>query len=212
MIWDKYKAVIFDCDDTIIATAKNRWTALIKTANDFGQELNEATIRNAWGKPFDQLIATLVPEIEFETFFAAYKIIMRSQKTEATSGAAQLLKKLYEEDVRMEIVTSSSRELIIQDLDELDLTKYFADIFGYEGTRYYKPDPRVLAPALLILEKQGYKLSEVLYVGDSIRDYKAAIGNRLDFVAVTSGLEQKDVFLTAGLEANNIISSLIELL
>jgi HAD superfamily hydrolase (TIGR01549 family) len=186
MIWDKYKAIIFDCDDTVIATAKNRWAALIKTANDFGQELSESTIRAAWGKPFDQLIATLVPQIEFDAFVAAYRVTMRSQKPEPTPGAIQLLDKLYKHGIRMEIVTSSSRELIIQDLDELDLTKYFADVFGYEETRYYKPDPRVLAPALRVLQEQGYKSDEVIYVGDSIRDYEAAKGNGLEFIAVTS--------------------------
>lgn len=212
MIWDKYKAVIFDCDDTIIATAKNRWAALIKTANDFGQELSESTIRAAWGKPFDQLIAALVPQIEFDTFVEAYRVTMHSQKPEPTSGAVELLNKLYGRGIRMEIVTSSSRELIIQDLDELDLTKYFADIFGYEETKYYKPDPRVLAPVLHVLKEHGYEVDQLVYVGDSMRDYEAAAGNRLDFIAVTSGLEEKDIFLSAGLEANRVINSLIELL
>jgi beta-phosphoglucomutase-like phosphatase (HAD superfamily) len=57
-------AIIFDCDDTILATAKSRWSVRIATAARFGVHLDELTIRASWGKPFDELIRSVVPTLD----------------------------------------------------------------------------------------------------------------------------------------------------
>lgn len=65
-------AVIFDCDDTILATAQTRWSVLIETAKKFDVELSTDTIRRAWGLPFDELIRALVPTINLNNYVEAY--------------------------------------------------------------------------------------------------------------------------------------------
>lgn len=212
MRWAKYTAVVFDCDDTVIATAKRRWAALIETAGGFDHVLEEATIRRFWGLPFDQLIANLVPTVEFGAFVEAYKEVMHVQQPEATPGALELLEALSVREVQMDIITSGSRDLIIQDLDCLKLTRYFTGIYGYEQTPFHKPDPRVLTPVLGALIARGHVREGVIYIGDSIRDYQAARGNDLEFIAVTSGLEGSAEFVQAGLDQSKIFESLTDLL
>lgn len=211
-LWKNYRAVIFDCDDTILATAKTRWNALIVTAAQFHVNLREATIRDAWGKPFDELIADLLPNVSFDTFLPAYQQIMRQFPPQPTLGAVDLLNRLQIYGVRMEIVTSSRQDLILQDLDAVGIEAFFANIWGHEQTApYNKPDPRVLSPVLTQLEPFNIGRSLIVYVGDSVRDYAVAQGNEIDFIAVTSGLEGATAFHAAGVSETQIVSSLQEL-
>lgn len=208
----KYKAIIFDCDDTIIATAKTRWAILIRTAASFGHVLDEATIRAAWGSPFNELIRTIVPTIDFEDFVAAYRSELRALQPEPTRGAKELLAYLSGRGVQMQIITSSSRDLIVQELEQLELLKYFSNISGYEQTQYHKPDPRVLHSMIDRLESEGYQRDDILYIGDAVRDFEASAGNGIGFIAVLSGLDTKEGFLSAGLTPERIVDSLQDLL
>jgi phosphoglycolate phosphatase-like HAD superfamily hydrolase len=207
--WKLYRSVIFDCDDTLIVTAKKRWIALTTTASLLQIELRESTIRDSWGKPFDQLITDLLPGIDLQKFLIIYQDVMRRFAPEPALGAISLLQYLYDHQVHLEIVTSSYKHLIEQDLKELDILLYFSGIWGYEQTMpYYKPDPRVLEPVLTSLLSGGFLSSDVLYIGDSIRDYKVAVGNNLDFIAVTSGLDDNETFRVDGLREDRIVQSL----
>jgi HAD superfamily hydrolase (TIGR01549 family) len=208
----KYQAVIFDCDDTIIATAKTRWAVLIKTAAKFGKRLDENTIRAAWGRPFNEMIASIVPSVNFDEFIGSYRTAITSTNPEATRGAIRLVSQLRERGVAMDIVTSSSRDLIVQDLDKLDLTQYFSNILGYLETEYHKPDPRVLSTPIQSLEQRGFHRSEIIYIGDSVRDFKAARGSELGFIAVLSGLDGEQHFLEEGHPRNLIVDSLERLI
>lgn len=205
-------AVIFDCDDTVIATAKSRWKVLIATARSFGVVLAEDTILRAWGVPFDRLIRTIVPTIDYDEFVARYRMAMRASRPEPTTGARELLEHLAARSTRMEIVTSSSRDLITQDLDDLRLTTYFARIYGHEETTFHKPDPRVLDVVIDNLTRRGYEPSELVYIGDSVRDFHVAAAHLVEFVAVLSGIESTADFTTAGLARHRIVDDLTQLI
>ncbi len=210
--WEKYKAVIFDCDDTILATMKTRWGSLIETASLFQRNLDEQTIRRFWGLPFDQLIANLVPWVDLQQFKQQYQKIMSRMAPEATPGARYLLDYLAGRDIRMAIVTSSARSLIIQDLRSLGMERYFLDVWGFEQTDpYFKPDPRVFERVLIVLTSLHLSLPDLLYIGDSVRDWRVAIGNSIDFIAVTSGLESRETFVQAGMSSDRIVMSLADL-
>ena len=204
-------AVIFDCDDTVLATARTRWPVLIATARSFGVGLTEDTIRRAWGSAFDRLIRNLVPTVDHGEFVARYRVAMRGTRPEATTGATDLLAHLAARSTRMEIVTSSSRAVITQDLDELHLTGYFARIYAYEETGFHKPDPRVLDVVIDNLVRNGHALPELVYIGDSVRDFEVAAAQAVEFVAVLSGLDSAADFMAAGLSEDRIVADLAQL-
>ncbi len=204
--------MIFDGDDTVIATAKTRWKVLISTAGSFGVRLTEETILRSWGLPFDRLIRTIVPTIDYGAFVKRYRAEMRVSRSEPTTGSAELLADLAARGTRLEIVTSSGRELITQDLDELDLTRYFERIYGHEETPFPKPDPRVLDVVIDNLAQDGYQLPELVYIGDSVRDLKVASARSVGFVAVLSGIESMADFIAAGLPPERVVGDLGELI
>ncbi len=209
--WARYEAIIMDCDDTVLATAKTRWRALINAAKEFDRALTEQMIQVAWGRPFDDLIASILPGVNLDDFVAVYRVEMRREKPELTPGAATFLEMTSVRGVRVEAVTSSSRSLIIQDLDELGLTEYFAHVFGFEETKYAKPDPRALVPVLRELTGSGYKPEKTVYIGDSLSDHRVARGNNLDFIAVTTGLTSRQAFLSAGVPRQMVFKNLAEI-
>ncbi len=209
---EQSKVIIFDCDDTLISTAKTRWVILIRVAATFGESLDEATIRAGWGLPFDKLIQTIVPNIPLEEFVTRYRTAMREKKPEVTRGAQDFLARLKSRGTRIEIVTSSRRDLIIQDLDELEMTDFFVNIYGHEQSEYHKPDPRVLEDPIRGLLDLDFKPTEITYIGDSVRDYLVSKGNNLQFIAVLSGLEEASDFEAAGVGRDRIVGSLRELL
>lgn len=137
---------------------------------------------------------------------------MRRAQPKPTKGAEELLKELKHHGVLMQIVTSSSRELIIQDLDILSMTNYFAEIYGQDETGYHKPDPRVLHIVIRDLKRLGHEIVDAVFIGDSVRDYRVASGNQIEFIAVLSGLETRQDFLDAGVAPSRIIATLSELL
>ena len=172
-------------------------------------QFKRSTIRASWGKPFNQLIADILPSLDFQTFFTAYQRVMRQYPPEPTAGANTFLEYLHNQRVRLDVVTSSHQQLIQQDLENLGMLFYFDHIWGYEQTYpYFKPNSRVLEPILNELYIAGFEQSNIIYIGDSIRDYKVAVGNNLDFIAVTSGLEDSNLFLVEGLSEDRIITSL----
>lgn len=204
-----YAAVICDCDDTLIATAQTRWAALIGTAEAFGVSVSEDAIRRAWGMPFDHLIRELVPTLDLNEFTLRYREAMRGFAPRALPGAYQLLHNLKERNAPVHILTSSSRELILQDLQALHMDHLITMIWGQAQTApFSKPDPRVIQNVLQVLRTHIRDFSEIVYIGDSVRDLLVARGNHLDFIAVTTGLEDASVFAHEGLPLERIVPSL----
>jgi len=196
-----------DCDDTILATRETRWAVLQETARRFGRQLTQATLAEEWGKPFPELIVALVPDVDSGLFVDAYSRALANHPPQATPGAVDFLRYLCKLGVRMELVTSGSRSLILQDLRELHLDHYFAGVYVCEDSVHHKPDPRALDPVVKCLLRDGYDLREIACVGDSTADYAAAAGAELVFYAVTTGLSTKESFLSAGLPLDHIYSN-----
>ncbi|MFF0488857.1 alpha/beta fold hydrolase [Nocardia sp. NPDC004068] len=205
------RAVLFDFDDTIAATMRSRWPVLRSTAASFGVDLSPATIRAAWGLPFDLLIERIVPTIDRATFVSRYREAMTRRPPMVTPGAEAALQSLRGRGIALSIVGSGSRSLIVQDLEVLGLRTYFDSIQGQEQSAVHKPDPRALHPAITALNERGIASDEIIYVGDSVRDLRAAAGNELRFIAVLTGLDRREDFLRAGLAENMILERLNQL-
>jgi phosphoglycolate phosphatase-like HAD superfamily hydrolase len=209
---DTYSGVLFDCDDTIIETAKTRWSVMIATARTFDCDIDERDIRAVWGFPFEKMIRTLLPGVEYDEYVSSYRAAMRQNPPKAAPGARRLLSYLREQDVQMRILTSSRRDLIVQDLDDLDLRCNFSEIYGHEQTMFHKPDPRALRRPIDDFVAAGIANDDIVYIGDSVRDHLVARGNGLPFIGVTSGLESSSDLRQAGVEPEMIVASLAELI
>ncbi|MET8654017.1 alpha/beta fold hydrolase [Nocardia aurea] len=204
------EAIIFDFDDTVAATIRTRWPALRRTAASFGVLLEDDDIRAAWGRPFDKLIAAIVPTIDPEAFESRYRPAMTEERPIPTVGLVTLLEELDRRRVRMLILSSGKYELVVQDLAQMGIDHYFArdDIYAFEQTQAHKPDPEVLHLPIRALTEADIDLDDVLYVGDSCRDFHAAAGKGVRFVASLTGTEDRSDFIAAGLSERHIVSDL----
>jgi phosphoglycolate phosphatase-like HAD superfamily hydrolase len=208
----QYRGVIFDCDDTLIETSRLRWSVLVSTAATFGRHIKDKTIRAAWGKPFDQLIAAIAPDLDPHEFISRYRHEMLNYQPSATKGAFSLLESLRSRGTLLQIVTSSDRSLVEQDLHVLGMDRFFMNIYGFKESSFHKPDPRVLAMPIQAFKQVGIGRNEIVFVGDSVRDYHAAHGNAVDFIGVLTGIERRSEFREAGIPTECVVDDLTFLL
>lgn len=216
----EYKAVLFDCDDTILETSKTRWDVMRKTAaavcqyDSDAEELTEEMIRAVWGQPFDKMIRQLLPGIDYDDYVHAYRAAMRAHPPTATPGAQKLLAFLSDHEIDLRIVSSGSHDLVEQDLEDLDMHGYFTRIYACEDTRYHKPDRRALKPPIKdlsgYLRRRRIRRSNIVYIGDAVRDRQASRWYGIDFIGVTSGLESHEDLKRAGV--SRIVDRLDELI
>lgn len=104
------------------------------------------------------------------------------------------------------IISNKFRRRIEVILDRESLRDCFGAIVGYEDMTHYKPDPESLFQAIRLL---GSTPASSLYVGDSVTDAETARRGEVPFVAVLSGVTQREEF--RDYPVKRVIQSLSEL-
>jgi len=101
------------------------------------------------------------------------------------------VKQLIASGLTLGIVSTKYRRRIEAFLQREKLTDMFKIIVGGEDVAAHKPDP---AGLLMALEKLGHSSDRTVYVGDSVVDAETAKRAYVAFVAVLSGVTEKDAF------------------
>jgi phosphoglycolate phosphatase-like HAD superfamily hydrolase len=182
------KKLLIDFDDTLVATFRVRSGTLSRTARLFGVELPESAIRSSWGRPFPELIRSLLPMIPYETFFSLYREEMRKDVPVSLPGARELLVQCKRVGQQVFVHSSSHTNLIEQDIDVLGWSAFIDGTFGIDRTGYAKPDLRSLTVPLAHLARTTSPVTDILYIGDSPSDSVTASGAGLPFIGVLTGL------------------------
>ena len=199
----RYKAVLFDIDDTILKTREPKWRQHTFVAQKYyGIDLNEAKLRENWGKPFDELTEILYQgadtperrrsnfirhELEFPKEYEPYAL--------ETIGA------LHSAGIALGLMTSMYLEGAMIDLKHLQVPlEYFIVLQGSEATKYHKPDGRVFEPALATLAEHGIRDATIVYVGEALSDFQAAKDSRLEFIGITQGRVSLEEFKSVGVD------------
>jgi len=111
-------------------------------------------------------------------------------------GVEELIKKLNKKGIKMAILSNSAKKYILSTLEIYKLIKYFSTILyklikyfstilGAAEVRKVKPDPEGL---LKILEIEGVKPNEVIFIGDMISDTDAGKNANIKTIAIASGI------------------------
>jgi phosphoglycolate phosphatase len=98
---------------------------------------------------------------------------------------------LREHGMTAGIVSTKWRQRIVDVLERESLIDGFPVIVGGDNVAEHKPDPEGLLAAAQSL---GTKPAEVIYVGDSTTDARAAARAGMRFVAVLSGVTEAQEF------------------
>lgn len=190
------KAIFFDLDDTLIHTLETKARAIQYTARKYyNEEIATEIIRAAWGKPFRELMAELFPKgANIDEVVAHYTSERDNFPTPVYPGTIETLKTLSGR-AQLGIVTSHTRMYIHKDLAVAGIPEdLFFLIQTAEDTEHHKPDPRVFDPAIASCSKRGIERSDMLYVGDNLIDYHAAVDAGIGFVAIHGHTTPKEVF------------------
>lgn len=213
----KYKLCLFDFDYTLVDTTKPivecfRHTFETMNIDGFDKEKAIKTIGMTLDDAFPELTG-IKEKDKVQELVEIYRVKsdeITIQNTVLFEDTIKTLKTLKQNGVSIGIVSSRMGARINKILEHLDCRKYVDHIIGYENVLTHKPSPEGLIKAL---DYFNCNKEEVLYVGDSYIDAKAAENGQIDFVGVTTGTTSQNDFE----EYNNIkivdsLSAILEII
>jgi phosphoglycolate phosphatase len=190
------KAILFDHDDTLVSTIKAKWAQHKFIAKTFyGKDLQDDEIRVHWGKPFSVLIKLLYNTDDADSAVSYNLHVRKDFPKTLFEDTIETLTILRNKEMKIGLVTATTLSNLENDFTTLNISKHLFDyIQTEEDTIYHKPDSRVFEPALKWLAQKHIYPHEVLYVGDSLNDMKAALGAGFQFLGVHTGLTSIEEF------------------
>ena len=206
------KAILFDHDDTLVATFEPKSAHHKHIARTFYQkEVADDEIRAHWGKPLPILMKLLYGTDDAETALS-HNIATRAEFPKRLfDGTLDTLAALRTRGLKTGIVTSTVRLSLAYDFETLSISSTLFDyIQTQEDTEFHKPDPRVFDPAIAWLSTQGISPAETLYIGDTLLDMQAATQAGLQFLGVATGILTPDDFALHGASAITRLPELLE--
>ena len=208
-----FQSAIFDFDYTLGDSSD----AVIECANYALQWLGlpEATddaIRRTIGLSLPRTLTALAGEEharhgdEFQRLFTERADVVMHDLIVMYDFVPSITDVLMDSGIRLGIVSSKFRRRIEGVLKRDDLEGRFEVIVGGEDVEELKPNPTGLLRAVDALSTPRERC---LYVGDSVTDAETAQRAGVPFVAVLSGVTQREAF--AGYDSVNVLESAAEL-
>lgn len=200
MLKPKYKAVIFDFDDTLVESRAVKWAQHKHVAKNFYNiDLKDEDLRKHWGKPIHVLAHEIYQGKDSWEKMHANLVATRPEFPKIPyTESRNVINELLSKDIRVGILSATFTEDIEEDLKRHDFPVERILVQGADMTEVHKPDPGVFLPLLEILTLEDIQNKDIVYVGDSVDDLKAATLAGLDFIAVTTGLYSESEFKKNG--------------
>lgn len=183
----RHRVVLFDLDGTVIdsggiilASMRHASWAVL------GREIADEDLMQAVGGPgLEAQMRALDPERvdELVSVYRAHNEPLHEELS-CCPGVDRALERLYAEGRRLGIVTAKRRATVELAFAHVPLGHVFETIVGGDETERHKPHPE---PLLLAAERMEADPSEIVYVGDSPFDVRAARAAGMGSVAVTWG-------------------------
>lgn len=192
-----YKLCLFDFDYTLADTTKPivecfRHTFETMNLDGFDREKAIKTIGLTLDDAFSVLTG-IEDKDKIRDLVEIYRVKSEEitiQNTVLFDDTIETLKTITDKGIKVGIVSSRMGSKIDKILKHLNCRKYIDNIIGYEDVTIHKPNPEGLIKSL---DYFNCKRHEVLYIGDSYIDAKAAENAQIDFIGVTTGTtSQKD--------------------
>ncbi|MDQ4087233.1 MAG: HAD family hydrolase [Pseudomonadota bacterium] len=185
-------AILFDVDGTLVDTNDLHAAAWQEAFRHFGVELGFQEIRDQIGKGGDNLIPTLLPEDvvrrrkqEIEDFRS--ELFQRDYLPRAVPfpGVRPLFERLYADGIKIVLASSAKEAELNFHQNIIGCQDLIFAATSKDDVERSKPCPDIFAAALAKVAPLGS--DEVIVVGDSPWDVKAAANAGLKAVAVRCG-------------------------
>lgn len=201
-----YNTIIYDVDGTLIDTEKAVLGSLQKLLTvDYGKSVPIEELSFVLGIPGTSSLPQLgITDIDhandrwnffMKDFFNTIKVF---------DGITELLLEANKRKIQQGIVTSKTKEELINDFVPFGLSSYLTYVVNADDTEKHKPNPE---PILKFLEISGADPKKAIYIGDTVYDFQCARDAGVDFGLAVWGCKNKDK-----IHANHILNTPQDLL
>lgn len=194
------KAIVFDIDGVLVDVSKSYRTAIKKTSEFFlGREVSEKEVEEiklsrGFNNDWDctEEIIKNEKNIEkqkiidkFQEFYLGenFNGLIRKEKFLIKKDIIKILSKKY----KLAVFTGRPRIEAEFSLKKNEVLQYFSFIIAMEDVEKGKPEPDGLLKI-----KNGLKISNILYIGDSIDDLETAKNAGIGFIGVIPPYADKE--------------------
>ncbi|MBI4020945.1 MAG: HAD family hydrolase [Candidatus Aenigmarchaeota archaeon] len=206
------KAVVFDFDDTLVRTFDSCIGAMRQVSERLGLHVpDRPTIVRNWGKSVRDCMSALWPGEDIDQLNEVRLSFQPSIPFSPVTGAHETIDLMSKRYV-LGIVSGEQREALVRKAVQakIDLKK-FDFVITASDTGVPKTDPRYFDLARQRLERLGVGIGEVLFVGDSIHDYRVSRSAGVHFAGVLTGPATREDLVASGMNDRMIIPSVTDL-
>ena len=193
-----YRAVCFDFDYTLGDSTDSIVAGFQYGFRRLGHPIpDRETVRGTIGYLLEDAYALLTgdhsPErqAQFRAYFLEVAKPRQREETTLFPGAAELLRGLHQQGVRLGIVSTKSGDTIQYIMERCGLGDTLEFVIGSYDVTHHKPHPEGILAAL---ERLGTPREDFLYCGDTVLDAQAAQRAGVDFAAVLNGTTPAEDF------------------
>lgn len=176
----KYKAILYDIDGTLLDTFDmNMYPLLRIIREELGQEWTLTQVRPFYAQPGLKTIADLGVR-DVDTVYARWVAYVNAYEKGAVPypGMVEALTRIRAAGIRQAVVSSKMHRQYAIDMGRHGLDAFMETAVLAEDTEKHKPDP---APILECLKRMELEPEDVLYIGDTVSDLRAAQNAGVDF-------------------------------
>lgn len=174
----KYKAIIYDLDNTLLDTIEMNMIPLQKIIlEEKGIDMPYKEVLKYSSYPGMKVMEELDIQDKEKTYARWVKYV-NEYDAKVFNGVEEVLKKVRNKGIIQAVVTSKLKDQYCKDFVDKGLDDYMSVVVLGDDTKNHKPDPE---PLLKCLELLKLKKEEVIYVGDALSDQQACINAGIDF-------------------------------
>ena len=171
---NKVKAVLFDLDGVLVDSA-NAWFLVINDAlRHFGfRKISLAIFKKRFGAPIEEDVKILFRGKTIKEVEAIYnkRFKKRSKNVKLFPQTRMVLENLSKLDIRLGLISNSTKLIVLAILNRYKLRKYFHVIVTMDDVKRRKPSPDMALKACRILK---VKPKNTILVGDTKNDMIAS--------------------------------------
>jgi lysyl-tRNA synthetase, class II len=206
----KYKAVLFDLDGTLLDTNGFILQSLNYVLNKyFNVTISESEYKPYHGIGFKSLFAAKeIDKDEFEKYRGEYveHQLANMHNVAMFDHVTTLLEHLQEKGLLLGIYTNASKIKATQLIKQIGLDKYMHTILTRDDVAHKKPHPQGIMD---FMQEHNLKPSEVLYIGDTLVDIFASRAAGVDVIAINHPGHERDIHQY---KPDYVIDSFLELI
>ena len=208
------RGIIFDFDGVIVDTEIVSYRIYKKILSDFGHDFTKYDYAyNFSGKTEEKNVNNLIDQYKLPlSFDECFDLVISTEKSmlakevDLKAGVDELLTYLSDNNIKMIVASSSTRERAINILEKHDIKHYFEGFVFAEDISKSKPNPEIFTKANELL---GFDKEECLVIEDSENGILAGYSAGIPVICVPDMKIPKDEYLN---KTKHVVNSLEEII